>query len=41
MVKAMRGRYTLEFKREAVRLVESGQTMAAAARHYALDEPQA
>jgi transposase-like protein len=27
-----RGRYTLEFKQEAVRLVESGQTMAAAAR---------
>jgi transposase-like protein len=27
-----RGRYTLEFKQEAVRLIESGQTMAAAAR---------
>jgi transposase-like protein len=27
-----RGRYTLEFKQEAVRLVESGQTLAAAAR---------
>ncbi len=32
MTKATRGRYTLEFKQEAVRLVESGQTMAAAAR---------
>ena len=27
-----RGRYTLEFKQEAVRLVESGQSIAAAAR---------
>ena len=27
-----RGRYTLECKQEAVRLVESGQTLAAAAR---------
>jgi transposase len=27
-----RGRYTLEFKQEAVRLVESGQGIAAAAR---------
>ncbi len=27
-----RGRYTLEFKLEAVRLVESGQSIAAAAR---------
>lgn len=27
-----RGRYTLEFKQEAVRLVESGQNMAEAAR---------
>ncbi len=32
MGKGTRGRYTLEFKQEAVRLVESGQTMAAAAR---------
>jgi transposase len=31
MGKGARGRYTLEFKQEAVRLVESGQTMAAAA----------
>jgi hypothetical protein len=34
-----RGRYTLEFKQEAVRLVESGQTIAAVARslnHYDL-----
>jgi transposase-like protein len=27
-----RARYTLEFKQEAVRLVESGQSIAAAAR---------
>jgi transposase-like protein len=26
MTKATRGRYTLEFKQEAVRLVESGQS---------------
>ena len=26
MIKAPRGRYTLEFKQEAVRLVESGQS---------------
>ncbi len=32
MTKANRGRYTLEFKQEAVRLVESGQSIAAAAR---------
>jgi transposase len=30
--KATRARYTLEFKREAVRLVEGGQSIAAAAR---------
>ena len=29
MRQGTRGRYTLEFKQEAVRLVESGQTMAA------------
>lgn len=29
---AKRARYTLEFKQEAVRLVESGQSIAAAAR---------
>ena len=33
-----RGRYTLEFKQEAVRLVESGQTMAAAARSLGVVE---
>ena len=33
-----RGRYTLEFKLEAVRLVESGQTMAAAARSLGVVE---
>ena len=32
MAKASRSRYTLEFKQEAVRLVESGQSVAAAAR---------
>jgi len=32
MTKRARGRYTLEFKQEAVRLVESGQSIAAAAR---------
>jgi transposase len=34
MTKATRGRYTLEFKQEAVRLVESGQTMAAGMNRY-------
>jgi transposase len=38
MLKATRGRYTLEFKQEAVRLVESGQTMAAAARSLGVVE---
>ena len=33
-----RGRYTLEFKQEAVRLVESGQTVAAAARSLGVVE---
>jgi transposase len=33
-----RGRYTLEFKQEAVRLVESGQTMAAAGRSLGVVE---
>ena len=33
-----RGRYTLEFKQEAVRLVESGQSMAAAARSLGVVE---
>ena len=33
-----RGRYTLEFKLEAVRLVESGQTLAAAARSLGVVE---
>ena len=32
MTKTSRARYTLEFKQEAVRLVEGGQTIAAAAR---------
>ena len=38
MMKSKRGRYTLEFKQEAVRLVESGQTMAAAARSLGVVE---
>jgi transposase len=33
-----RGRYTLEFKLEAVRLVESGQSMAEAARSLGVVE---
>jgi transposase-like protein len=33
MTKASRKQYTLEFKQEAVRLVESGQSIAAAARN--------
>jgi transposase len=33
-----RGPYTLEFKQEAVRLVESGQAMAAAARSLGVVE---
>jgi transposase len=32
MTKTTRARYTLEFKKEAVRLVEGGQSIAAAAR---------
>ena len=38
MTKTVRSRYTLEFKREAVRLVESGQSIAAAARSLGLAE---
>jgi transposase len=38
MRQGKRGRYTLEFKQEAVRLVESGQTMAAAARSLGVVE---
>jgi len=33
-----RGRYTLEFKQEAVWLVESGQSIAAAARRLGVVE---
>ena len=36
--KAARARYTLEFKQEEVRLVESGQSMAAAARDMGMAE---
>ncbi len=32
MTKSKRGRYTLEFKQEAVRLVESGQSQATVCR---------
>jgi transposase len=32
MTKSTRAQYALEFKQEAVRLVESGQSIAAAAR---------
>ena len=38
MTKTRRARYTLEFKREAVRLVEGGQSMAAAARTLGIVE---
>jgi transposase len=38
MTKAKRARYTLEFKQEAVRLVESGQSVAAAARSMGVVE---
>jgi transposase len=36
--KAARVRYTLEFKQEALRLVESGQSIAAAARNVGMAE---
>jgi transposase len=36
--KAARARYTLEFEQEAVRLVESGQSIAAAARNVGIAE---
>jgi transposase len=36
MERAKRAKYTLEFKQEAVRLVESGRTLAAAARSLGL-----
>ena len=38
MKKAARARYTQEFKQEAVRLVQGGQTIAAAARTLGLVE---
>ena len=38
MTKSTRGRYTLEFKQEAARLVESGQSMASAARSIGVVE---
>ena len=38
MTRSKRGRYTLEFKQEAVRLVESGQSQAAVARSLGVVE---
>jgi transposase len=38
MTKSKRGRYTLEFKQEAARLVESGQSQAAVARSLGVVE---
>lgn len=38
MTKTTRARYTLEFKREAVRLVEGGQTQASVAKTLGLVE---
>jgi transposase len=38
MIKATRARYTLEFKQEGVRLVESGQSIAAASRRLGVVE---
>jgi transposase-like protein len=38
MTKLKRGRYTVEFKQEAARLVESGQSQAAAARNLGVVE---
>src|SRR5664279_411671 len=38
MTKSTRARYTLEFKQEAVRLVESGESIAAAARSLGMVE---
>ena len=38
MTKSKRVRYTFEFKQEATRLVESGQTIAAAARSLGVVE---
>jgi transposase len=38
MTKATRSRYTLEFKQEAVRLVEGGQSKAAVAKSLGLVE---
>ena len=38
MTKSTRAQYTLEFKQEAVRLVESGQSIAAAARSLGMVE---
>jgi len=38
MTKTVRARYTLEFKQEAVRLVEGGQSIAVAARSLGVVE---
>ena len=39
MTKASRARYTLEFKQEAVRLVDNGQSIAAVARTLGVFDP--
>jgi transposase len=39
MTKATRAQYTLEFKQEAVRMVEFGQSIAAAARRLGAANP--
>lgn len=38
MTKPVRSRYTLGFKQEAVRLVQSGQSMAAVSRSFGIVE---
>jgi transposase-like protein len=38
MMKSTRGRYTLDFKEEAVRLVTSGERVATVARNLGLSE---
>ena len=38
MTKAVRKKYTLEYKQEAVRLVESGQSLASVSRNLGLVE---
>lgn len=40
MTKTVRSRYMLEFKQEAVRLVQSGQSMAAVSRCLGAAQPK-